>query len=223
MKHIYTLLVILFWLPASLCAQQTLLEKYQYAPNEYQDVFLDYVKNNKSTIITTTSGQYVGQVDENGLLCGYGMFINNDGSQLIGQFNKGKMLFGIKMLGENAIVGSANHYANYSMKTGYLDYILRGDDKQPIDGKGLYTYAFVAMHYPNGDQYVGEIYQRQRHGFGLYYYSNGDIWFGMYNKGIRQGYGVLFDKDNHLTIGCWDGEDVRRVIEVEEKVEKKRK
>lgn len=196
-------------------AQQTVVEKYAYAPAEYQNVFLDYVEKNPSKIISTSNGQYVGQVDENNMLCGYGMFVNNDGSQIFGQFNKGKLVFGITMLGTDVRVGSPDYYVNYSMTSGYMEYVYRANSKQILDGQGLFEYAFVSMRYSNGDQYVGEIYKHRRHGYGIYYYANGDIWFGEYNNDVRAGYGVLFSGDqNHLTIGCWDGEDVRREIKI---------
>ncbi len=212
------LTILLFYtLPMLLCAQRTPVEKYDLAPASYQNVFLDHVEYFPSKIITTNSGQYVGQVDFNNRLYGYGMFINNDGSQIVGMFRNGKLFFGISMSRENAMVGSPEYYANYGMETGRLDYVLRSDSKQVVDGEGLYDYAFVSMRYQNGDQYVGEIYQRKRHGYGIYYYANGDIWFGQYNNDVRYGFGALFDVDNQITLGWWEGEDIRRIISVEKK------
>lgn len=206
--------MFLWLLPTLGWAQSTLIEKYALGPLAYQHVFLDMVERFPSQTITTSGGQYVGQVDANGLLYGYGMFVNNDGSQIIGQFRGGKLLFGIKMMGKQVMVGSDEYYTSYSLETGYMEYIFRANEKRFMDGKGLYDYAFVSMRYQNGDQYVGEIYKRKRHGYGLYYYANGDIWFGEYNEDVRSGFGVLFDKDNHLTIGYWEGEDMRRQIRV---------
>lgn len=222
-----SLLLVSFLLVGGLLAgyaQYTPIVKYQYAPSAYQNVFLDYVANNVASIINTYSGQYVGQVDSKGLLCGYGMFVNNDGSTIMGQFNQGKLLFGIKMSSQNAMVGDDENYANYSLTTGHLDYILRGSDRQVVDGEKLYDYAFVSMRYQNGDQYVGELYQRKRHGYGIYYYANGDIWYGEYKNDVRSGYGCLFDRNGEMTIGMWEGEDLRRCIFVrtDKKLKKKK-
>lgn len=201
------------WVYSIACsAQSTLIDKYPFPPHDYQEVFMDYVSDNPVRIITTSAGQYVGQMDKNSLLCGYGMFVNNDGSQIVGQFNKGKLLFGVTIANSYARVGSLVSFANYSLTKGGLEYISRQGSKDVIDTNGLYDYAFVSMSYPNGDQYVGEIYRQKRHGYGIYYYANGDIWYGEYNNDIRDGYGVLIDKDNNFTIGHWEGEDLRRSI-----------
>lgn len=222
MKQLYAF--ALLFLPLCLSAQKTPVEKYELAPSLYKNVYLDHIENNASKIITTSSGQYVGQVDEEGHLYGYGMFINDDGSQIIGMFRNGGLMCGITLSGgENVRVGSADYYANYSQTTGRLEYVYRGDAKQLVDGEKLYDYGFVSMRYQNGDQYVGELYDRKRHGYGIYYYANGNVWFGEYNNDVRSGFGCLFDTDNHLTVGCWEGEDVRRIIYVRDSSKKRRK
>lgn len=217
-RHI---LLLAFLLPLCAQAQETLLQKYEHAPHAYQEVYLDMIENNLSQTITTASGQYVGQVDSKGILYGYGMFVNNDGSQMIGQFRNGRLLFGITLTGSRATVGNSDYYASYSLNTGYMEFIYRGAQKQSTNAEGLYDYAFVSQKFPNGDQYIGEIYKRQRHGYGIYYYANGAIWFGSYDNGVRKGYGVYIDPSNQLTIGNWDGEDIRRTIQV--KTAKKKK
>ncbi|MBQ0049992.1 MAG: hypothetical protein KBT12_07145 [Bacteroidales bacterium] len=212
-RHIYTALyTLLFSLSAT--AQETLLQKYEYAPQAYQEVYIDMIEHNPCRTITTSNGQYVGQVDSKGALYGYGMFVNNDGSQIIGQFRNGKLLFGISLTATRANVGGTDYYASYSLNTGFMEYIYRGVDKQSTNAEGLYDYAFVSQKFTNGDQYIGEIYKRQRHGYGVYYYADGSIWFGPYNNGVRKGYGVYINAKNELTIGDWDGEDVRRSIQV---------
>lgn len=221
MKHLLlTTITLLAALTAT--AQKTDIEKYELVPDDYMHVFLDCVKYNPSRIITTQSGQYVGQVNDQNLLYGYGMFVGDNGGQIIGQFRDGKLLFGITISKEAATVGTANYHANYSLTTGRMEYILQGEQKQILDTEHLYDYGFVSIRYQNGDQYVGELYQRRRHGYGIYYYANGDIWFGQYRNDARQGFGVLFDKDNNLVIGQWDGEDVRRQIYVVPDKKKKR-
>lgn len=201
----------------SVFAQQTPIEKYAIPSHDFQHVFLDHVQGNKCEIIDSNSGEFVGQVNDKHLLYGYGEFVNNDGSQILGMFRNGRLLFGITMNEKSALVGSPEFYASYSLSTGKMEYVFKAEEKHLYDTQLLYDYNFVKMDYANGDQYVGEIYQNKRHGYGIYYYANGWIWFGQYKNDIRSGFGVLFDEQNRLTIGYWEGEDARRIIRVKSK------
>ena len=208
---------LLLAIPHSICAQRTPIEKYDVAPRDFHEVFLDCVEKNPRKIIDTPAGEYVGQVDSQHMLYGYGMYVNNDGSQIYGMFRNGKPFFTISMNEESAMVGSPTFYASYSLQTGRLEYVYRSQEKQVVDTEGLYDYAFVKMEYANGDQYVGEIYQRKRHGYGVYYYANGCIWIGQYENDVRCGYGVLYDENNQMVVGLWEGEELRRAVVVKNK------
>ena len=198
-------------------AQKTPVEKYEIAPCGFEEVYLDGIQKYPSKIIDTTNGQYVGQVDPEDYLYGYGMFLGNDGTQITGKFRQGQLLFGITVAQQNAIVGSPTYYASYSLQTGRLEYIFRNNQKFALEGESLGDYAFVTMKYLNGDQYVGEVYKGKRHGFGIYYYADGDFWFGEYNNGVRVGYGALYTVGDGMFIGEWCGEDVKRIISVKRK------
>lgn len=201
----------------ALHAQHTPVEKYHIAPASFEEVFLDHVEFFGSRTIDVSDNQYLGQVDKDGHLYGYGMFINGDGSQIIGKFRNNKLLFGITIAQNSVAVGEPNFYASYSLSTGRIEYVFRANEKVLLDTHSLLEYGFVSMKYANGDQYVGEVYQRQRHGFGIYYYANGDFWFGEYDKDIRSGYGAYFSVEGDITIGQWEGEDEKRTIRVKKK------
>lgn len=198
-------------------AQSTPLQKYEIAPADFEHVFLDMVARNPCSLTTTESGQYVGQTNDDKQVYGYGTFVNNDGSQRTGQYRNGRFIFGITINNDNAIVGGNDFYATYSLTTGRLEYIFKANEKQLIDGQGLYDYAFVSMNYNNGDRYVGEIYKGKRHGYGIYYYANGDYWYGQYRDDVRYGFGALFTAANQLFIGQWNIEDTPRLITVKSK------
>ena len=218
-KILLVLLTLNFQLSAfnSLFAQKTPLEKYELAPAPYERVYLDHVLSNPCRIIDIGSNQYLGQVDKQHKLYGYGMFINDDGSQIIGKFRDDLLLFGITLTQSSAIVGDRNFYASYSLTTGRLEYVFHANAKELVDARSQLDYGFVSMKYPNGDQYVGEVYERQRHGYGIYYYRNGDFWFGQYNHDYRTGFGALFHVEGGLEIGEWKGEDEVRVITIKSK------
>ena len=62
---------------SSASAQRTPIEKYEIAPASYEHVFLDHVEYFPCRTINVTDNQYLGQVDKNEKLYGYGMFINS--------------------------------------------------------------------------------------------------------------------------------------------------
>lgn len=198
---------------AAAYAQRTPLEKYEIAPAAFEHVYLDKVGAFPVTLATSDKGQYVGQVDDNHVIYGYGAFINNDGGQRVGQFRKGDFIFGITLTDKSATVGSPQHYASYSMNTGRLEYVFRANEQQLMDTETQYDYAFVSISYKNGDRYIGEIYKGKRHGYGIYYYANGNYWYGQYKDDVRCGFGALFTVENKLVIGQWNIEDTPRVIE----------
>ena len=211
------LFLVLFVAPNAATAQRTPIEKYEMAPATFENVYIDHIKDFPCRIINMADNQYLGQVDKQGKLYGYGMFINGDGSQIIGKFRDNKLIFGITITQNAALVGEASHYASYSLSNARLEFIYRANERVLVDAANQLDHGFVTMKYANGDQYTGEVYQRQRHGYGIYYYENGDFWFGQYNHDIRSGFGALFHVDGNIEIGQWEGEDEKRVLLVKQK------
>ena len=216
MKRISLLLYLIIIVCTHGNAQKTPFEKYGVCPAEMEHVFLDHVEKFASKVITMGENQYVGQVDKDGKLYGYGRYVKGDGTQIIGKFRDGQLVFGITLGKESAIVGNASFYSSYSLTTSKLEYVFLSNTRQLLDTKALGEYGFVSMRYSNGDQYIGEVFQGMRHGYGIYYYANGDLWFGQYANNYRCGFGALFTRDNRLTIGQWEAEDTRREIFVKE-------
>lgn len=201
---------------AAVPAQHTPLVKYEIAPAAFEHVYLDLVSYFPVSLATSDKGQYLGQVDGKHVIYGYGSFINNDGSQRVGQFRQGEFIFGITLTEKSATVGSPHHYASYSLSTGHLEYIFRANEQRLFDTQAQYDYAFVSITYKNGDRYIGEIYKGKRHGYGIYYYANGNYWYGQYKDDVRCGFGALFTVENKMAVGLWNIEDTPRVIELKE-------
>lgn len=204
-------------------AQKTPLEKYELVPEEYDQVYLDVVRYHPYKSIASGNNEYLGQVGPMDNLYGYGMYMTADGSQFIGKFRNGKMMFGITIGKEMALVGSTNYYASYSLTTGRLDFVFRVNEKVVVDAKYLDDYRFMRLKYANGDEYMGETYQGKRHGYGIYYYANGDQWYGQYKNDVRDGFGVLFSSDGGMKIGQWALEDEPRVYDLPEATTKNKK
>ena len=212
-----TIFILTLPLCLMLSAQKTPVEKYELIPASMQQVYLDHVQSFPSRVISINNNQYFGQVNKKHRLYGYGRYINNDGSEIIGQFRDDQLLFGITFTQNSALVGSRENYASYSLATGKLEFIYHADEQVVVDTRNLLDYGFVSMKYSNGDQYMGEVFQQKRHGYGIYYYANGDIWYGQYNNDVRSGFGAFFAVDGYVQIGEWQGEDDVRVIDIKRK------
>ncbi len=217
MKRITLILISLSFIMTMAYGQKTPVEKYELMPASMQNVYIDHVQSFPSRVIDISNNQYLGQVTKKHRLYGYGRYINGDGSEIIGQFRDDQLLFGITITQNSALVGSREDYASYSLATGKLEYIYHANEKVVVDTRNLLDYGFVTMKYANGDVYMGETFQKKRHGYGIYYYANGDMWYGQYINDVRSGFGVHFAVDGYMRIGEWQGEDERRVIDLKRK------
>ncbi len=204
MRTIFLLCALLFSV-STMKAQD--LYKYDRIPDGFQKVFNDLCKECATGLITTKSGQYWGQMRD-GSLYGYGIYIANDGSQWVGQYRDGECIFGILIDSKTATIGSKTFYVVYDLVTCELKRIVQdGYDITPEERKCA-LYRFEAMNYANDDRYVGETYNGQREGYGIYYWHDGKFWYGQYKDNVRNGYGILFGDDHKVVVGKWLGNDM---------------
>ncbi|MBR5466148.1 MAG: hypothetical protein IKU79_01880 [Bacteroidaceae bacterium] len=212
MKRIIFIFILCVFTVSLTKAQYTPLKKYEVAPSAYEDVFLDYVSDFQSRILSISGGQYVGQIDYRHSLYGYGQYVSDGGDMILGKFRNGELLQGISIGRDNVTVGNKEFYCSYSLSTGNLEYIcIKGELIVPPDTIAS-DYKFLTQTFSNGDSYVGELYKGLRHGLGIYYYAAGGLWFGTYCNDIRDGFGAWFKVSNDMLIGHWAGEDERRTI-----------
>jgi hypothetical protein len=64
-------------------------------------------------------------------------------------------------------------------------------------------YKFECIEYDSGDKYVGETYNGQRHGYGIYLWKNGDAWYGPWKDGNRDGQGIELYYNGNVKYGRW--------------------
>lgn len=209
MKKIFTFLFLAF---SSVVFAQNRIVLYPELCDQLQAVFCDYAeREGEVKYISSRDGQYVGNLINNKIY-GWGYFLSNNGSQTIGQYRDGKLVFGITMTSETARVGSEEHFVEYDMATGEILRVHSSDGNLPLAppyvsvGKTPAAYTFQRMRYGNGDAYYGEMLNGRRHGYGIYYWANGDFWYGKYENGFRQGYGALFKPDHRVFFGKWIGD-----------------
>lgn len=210
MKKITFSIIALLLCSLNLYAQWDELYKYDRIPDSFQEAFIDASSLCITGIINTKSGQYWGQMTD-GSLYGYGIFIDNNGNQWVGQYRGGECIFGILMDTQTANVGSKEFYALYDLTTGNLLRIQTPNGPVTPDPDVAKDYRFESLTYANGDRYVGETYQGKRHGYGIYYWQDGQFWYGQYKHNIRNGYGALFGVQEKIFVGKWfDNEKQRR-------------
>lgn len=61
--------------------------------------------------------------------------------------------------------------------------------------------------YSDGDYYVGQWRNGQRHGYGRYYYDNGDVYEGNWINGTRSGSGMYVYTNLDFYVGEWSGDN----------------
>lgn len=66
---------------------------------------------------------------------------------------------------------------------------------------------FVHKIFSDGSLYLGETYNGNWQGYGLFVWATGDAWFGEWKNGLRHGHGTLFFNDCTMQVGYWYGDD----------------
>ena len=211
MRRILAMLLVVVAGMSGMKAQN--IKFYPEMSDQLQAVFCDYATEEGSVkFISSSDGQFIGNFINNKIY-GWGYFLSNNGSQTVGQYRKGKHLFGITLTADMARVGSEEHFVEYDLNTGHIlrVHTPEGDQRlSPPYGPTLAVpqplYTFKKIIYSNGDAYYGELLGGRRHGYGSSYWANGDFWYGKYEHGYRQGYGALFKVDRKLFTGKWIGD-----------------
>lgn len=197
------ILLFVFMTSLSSFAQKTPLAKYDVLPAAYDDLYYQYVKNFVVRKLPSSVGYYFGQISDDNQLEGYATYEGLEGGTIIGQYYQGTLLFGITMTKEFINVGTKDFYASYSATTCellgvYNDGVFRKATPQEVK-----SYLYAQLTYPNGDRYVGEIFNGKRHGYGVYYFKNGGFWYGPFHDNKQVGYGALFTAEGKMRIGKW--------------------
>lgn len=209
-KHFISTICLMTSLAVAQAQPSDTLDRYDVIPADFQEVFLDYIEESDTRIITTEHGQFLGHTKD-GMLYGYGVYYDNNGNQWIGQYRKGECIFGILIDSLSATIGSKTHYVLYDLPSCRIKFVRQSGNDRIIPEKETEAYHFEALNYANGDRYVGETLEGKKHGYGIYYWSNGNFWFGEFHNNIRHGYGALFTSQGNIFPGKWIGDEkVRR-------------
>ena len=145
----------------------------------------------------------------NGYMFSSGGDYNNDGLTIFIDevYPKCKFCVGSFMLG----LPMGSNVKFYS-EDGTLLY--EGDFFDDPDNPQPPTYNYPNAHkrfehkvFPDGSCYVGETFDGNWTGYGLFVWSTGDAWFGLWKDGLRHGFGVVYYSDCTMQTGYWYGDD----------------
>lgn len=194
------LFVIMLMATGMANAQVGKLDKYPMIPAEYDETFVDYVKDFNAGMASIEFGEYFGQITEDKSIYGFGALFTEKDGVIYGQYRNGQFMFGIKVGEETALVGNNNHYICYDLTTGDPLYIYKDGEKYSLPKDFRNKNKFLTLTYGNGEKYVGEVVDGKREGFGLYYYNTGAYFYGKYVNNNREGIGVTFDTTNNIYV-----------------------
>lgn len=203
------LLTIITAISLTVANAQTNIDRYAPAPDYIQQAFCDVISTQCRTVnFGDASGSYIGYTLNNSFF-GWGSYTAGNGNQWIGQWSKGKCIFGILIKDSEGRVGSDTHHVKYDLTEGTIIHIVKDNETFTYSPEqaAASPYRFVRLDYANGDYYLGETMNGQRHGLGIYHWANGNYWYGTFSEGYRQGYGALFSADGTINYGLWLGDD----------------
>ena len=203
----YTSLIIGLLLTILPISAQGQTDHYTLAPDYMQQMMTDIISSECTTVqYSDAAGHYIGHSRHNQFF-GWGSYTTHNGNRWVGQWHKGKCVFGILIKGDIARVGSESHYIEYDLTSGYINYIFKDEERFTYTSEEAEAspYRFVTTRYDNGDYYIGETKDGYRHGQGIYYWSNGNFWYGTYCDDYRQGYGAFFTPNGYISHGHWLG------------------
>lgn len=177
------------------------------------------------TTRTYDNGSYKGQMS-NGIRSGLGIYYWDDGDFHVGRYSDGTrngmgiyfMKTGTFSNCPNCVIyvgdwddgkksGTGTCYDQY----GNLLYYGEFSNERPTDAypsSGYSSYRFEVKQYTNGNFYIGETKNGERHGMGIFVWKEGGIWYGPWIDGERSGYGIYMPLQGSMTTGNWNGDDM---------------
>jgi hypothetical protein len=150
----------------------------------------------------SSGDKYVGQW-EDGKQHGQGTFYLTNGSTYVGLWKFGQ-LDGKGILYMNDGTSEECFWVNGELQNQNTEQEIGCINGDCENGKGTYLYN------PNGEKYIGDFVNFQRHGKGIYSFANGERYEGQWENDKRNGQGTLYlsnDSDGNKIKGNFkDGE-----------------
>ena len=188
--------------------------------------------NSRVTTVTTSynNGWYIGQKKE-GEEDGLGLFYWTDKTIYFGSWENGhRENWGMYMCPEGYWIRNCDYGMYYVGdwkngkksgtgsvydKNGKLIYdgkflLDKPLGKYPMEGS-MPQYTFEIINYNNGNKYVGELKNGERHGKGIFIWADENdgavAWYGHWANGQRDGYGIfIYENGKKWMTGRWKGD-----------------
>ncbi len=180
--------------------------KYSYVEGDtYEGMWENGFKHGQGTWTYVNNDRYVGSW-EFGHKHGKGIWYVANGDRYEGDFfNDARNGFGIYYF------HTGDKYSGTyvdDIKEGHGEYIAKVSTPcrdHHISGK---------YRYYEGDIYVGEFHNNNRHGQGKLWSKNGDLFIGNFVDHYKSGKGVLYKDDGQIIEGLWDNDRIEMVTKV---------
>ncbi|MDR0831073.1 MAG: hypothetical protein LBN95_13345 [Prevotellaceae bacterium] len=181
---------------------------------------------NSSPTQNLDNGNYKGQRNSDNQRSGLGAYYWSSGEFYFGEWSKGSRngnsldislngnsfdncsnciyFVGDWLNGEKSGTGTC-----YDKNGNWLYYGNFANDKPTGNYTGTATvtdWKFKVIEYSNGDIYIGETYEGNRHGYGVFLWKAGGMWYGYWKDGIRAGTGIHIYMDGRVSTGTWNGD-----------------
>lgn len=178
------------------------------------------------TTKTYEHDSYKGELNSNGIRSGLGIYYWECGDFHIGRYSSGSRNgMGIYFTETSTInncpdcviyVGDWNDGQKSGTGTCYdkygnLLYYGEFSNGRPTDAypsSGYSIYKFEIKEYTNGNFYIGETKNGERHGMGIFVWKEGGMWYGPWADGERSGYGIYMPYTGSMTTGRWNGDEM---------------
>jgi len=145
-------------------------------------------------------GLYFGDIRQ-GKKQGYGIYIASNGKK-IPNCHGAKYYVGYWT---DDIINGVGICYDKKGKPIYFDEFNDGKPTETYPSNDLLSsHMFLTKDLKDGKTYIGEIYDGEMGGVGIYAWENGDIWIGNLQNDFRYGRGISIASDGNLETGLWN-------------------
>ena len=169
-----------------------------------------------------SNGKYKGQIDRD-KRSGLGAYLWDSGASYWGYWKRGERNgVGILIAPQDYSISDSHNYSIYVGEwekekrngTGrcydaYGEMVYYGEFAQDklvksIDVSKYAQYRFDCIKYQNECQYIGEIKDSKRHGYGIFTWADGDAWFGHWENDEQSDNGIYLHYEGKVEKGHWE-------------------
>lgn len=212
---IITLFVLVLIIGYSLSAKNLVAddESVTNTKKESSDVIAENDTNNYSSI-TWDSGRYTGELNDNTMPDGFGVWFNTNGDNYKGDWKNGKKHGQGTYIWADGRKYTGAWENDYRNGQGHWIYPEKGHEYKGEWKNGFFHGhgVFIITTAEGQEIYDGEYKRSKKHGYGTWTFPDGSIYEGELQDGKKHGMGLLIDAYGNETKGEW--KDDRYVVKI---------